>query len=78
MATSTCEAELIAAARAVKEAPWFEKLLADMCGVFRLLILCVDSEAAIVLLRNPAAGLHHTLLCTRHMYGQQLRLCSKT
>ena len=59
VATSTCEAELIAAARAVKDALYFGKLLADMCGVYRPLTLCVDNQAAIVLLHNPAAGAHN-------------------
>jgi hypothetical protein len=56
VATSTCEAELIAAARAVKEALYFGKLMADLCGVYRPLTLCVDNQAAVVLLRNPSAG----------------------
>jgi hypothetical protein len=56
VATSTCEAELVAAARAVKETLYFGKRRADMCGVFRPLTLCVDNQAAVVLLRNPAAG----------------------
>jgi Reverse transcriptase (RNA-dependent DNA polymerase) len=56
VATSTCEAELIAAARAVKEALYFGKLLTDICGRFRPLTVCVDNQSAIVLLRNPAAG----------------------
>jgi hypothetical protein len=56
VATSTCEADLVAAARAVKEALYFGKLMADICGVFRPLTFCVDNQAAVVLLRNPAAG----------------------
>jgi hypothetical protein len=56
VATSTCEAELIAAARAVKEALYFSKLMADLCGQFYPITLCVDNQAAVVLLRNPAAG----------------------
>jgi hypothetical protein len=63
-ATSTCEAELIAAARAVKEAMYFGKLLTDLTGVFRPVTLCVDNQSAIVLLRNPAAGAHNR---TKHV-----------
>ena len=58
VATSTCEAELVAAARGVKEALYFGKLLTDLHGVFRAVTICVDNQAAIVLLRNPAAGAH--------------------
>ena len=64
VATSTCEAELIAAARAVKEAMYFGKLLTDLCGVFRPVTLCVDNQSAIVLLRNPTAGAHNR---TKHV-----------
>jgi hypothetical protein len=58
VATSTCEAELVAAAQAVKEALYFGKLLTDLCGVYRPITVCVDSQHAIVLLHNTAAGAH--------------------
>jgi hypothetical protein len=64
VATSTCEAELVAAARAVKEALYFGKLMADVCGAFHPLTLCVDNQAAVVLLRNPAAGANNR---TKHV-----------
>jgi hypothetical protein len=56
VATSTCEAELIAASRAVKEALYFTKLMTDLRGKFQPITICVDNQSAIVLLRNPAAG----------------------
>jgi hypothetical protein len=64
VATSTCEAELIAAAHAVKEALHIGKLLTDLCGVYRPITVCVDKLPAIVLLRNPAAGAHNR---TKHV-----------
>jgi Reverse transcriptase (RNA-dependent DNA polymerase)/gag-polypeptide of LTR copia-type/Integrase core domain/GAG-pre-integrase domain/Zinc knuckle len=64
VATSTCEAELVAAAQAVKEALYFGKLLTDLCGVYRPITVCVDNQPAIVLLRNPAAGSHNR---TKHV-----------
>jgi hypothetical protein len=64
VATSTCEAELVAAAQAVKEALHFGKLLTDLCGVYRPITVCVDNQPAIVLLRNPAAGAHNR---TKHV-----------
>jgi hypothetical protein len=64
VATSTCEAELVAAAQAVKEALYFGKLLTDLSGVYRPITVCVDNQPAIVLLRNPAAGSHNR---TKHV-----------
>jgi Reverse transcriptase (RNA-dependent DNA polymerase)/gag-polypeptide of LTR copia-type/Integrase core domain/GAG-pre-integrase domain/Zinc knuckle len=64
VATSTCEAELVAAAQAVKEALYFGKLLTDLCGVYRPITVCVDNQPAIALLRNPAAGSHNR---TKHV-----------
>jgi hypothetical protein len=65
LATSTCEAELVAAAQAVKEALHFRRLLTDLCGVYRPITVCVDNQPAIVLLRNPAAGAHNR---TKHVH----------
>jgi hypothetical protein len=56
VATSTCEAELIAASRAVKDALYFTKLMTDFRGSFQPITICVDNQTAIVLIRNLAAG----------------------
>jgi hypothetical protein len=56
VAVSTCEAELIAGARAIKEALSLRKLWRDLCGVWLTVPLRMDNQSAIVLIRNPAAG----------------------
>jgi hypothetical protein len=56
VATSSCEAELRAGARAVKEALSFHKLWHDLCGKWLRVPLLVDNQSAIVLIKNPAAG----------------------
>jgi hypothetical protein len=56
VAASTCEAELIAGASAVKEALWLRKLLFDLIGSWTTVDLRMDNQSALVLLKNPAAG----------------------
>ena len=56
VAVSTCEAELIAGARAIKEALWLRKLLADIVGCYRPVKLLMDNQSALTLVRNPATG----------------------
>jgi transposase InsO family protein len=56
VATSTCEAELIAGAKAIKEALWLRKLMADVCGRFLAVKLLMDNQSALTLVKNPAAG----------------------
>jgi hypothetical protein len=56
VAASTCEAELIAGARAVKEALWLRKLMHDLIGSWMTVDLNMDNQSALVLLKNPAAG----------------------
>jgi hypothetical protein len=58
VATSTTEAEFVAAATGVKEGLWVLKLLREMRGDIDLcyLTLCCDNEAAIALMKNPTAG----------------------
>jgi hypothetical protein len=70
VATSTCEADFIAASRAVKErlhrhdigkeAPYFGKLMTDLCGRFRPITVRIDNQTAIVLLCISAAGAQHS------------------
>jgi hypothetical protein len=58
VATSTTEAEFVAAATGVKEGLWVLKLIREMRGALDLceLTLCCDNEAAIALMKNPTAG----------------------
>jgi hypothetical protein len=56
VATSTCEAEFIAGAFAVKEALFLSKLFADITGLWQPVTLRMDNQSALVVLRNPAAG----------------------
>jgi Reverse transcriptase (RNA-dependent DNA polymerase) len=64
VATSTCEAELIAFAAAVKEALHVSKILNDVCKKWITLDLFGDNQAAITLIRNPAVGAHNR---TKHI-----------
>jgi hypothetical protein len=56
VATSTTEAEFIAAAMATKEGLWVRKLLGEMNGQVQPLDLSVDNQAAIVLISEHTAG----------------------
>jgi hypothetical protein len=56
VATSTCEAELIAAAFAVKECLYVSKLLADITGKYVAIKLYGDNQAALRLMRNVCVG----------------------
>ena len=56
VATSTTEAEYIAAAMGIKEALWVRKLLAELCGSIPPVCLNVDNQAALALIRQPTAG----------------------
>jgi hypothetical protein len=56
VATSTTEAEFIAAAMATKEGLWVRKLLGEMNGEVTLLTLYVDNQAAVVLISEHTAG----------------------
>ena len=55
VATSTCEAEYIAASTAVQEGMWLRKLTADIQGKTAPIPLYVDNEAAIKLASDDAA-----------------------
>jgi transposase InsO family protein len=56
VATSTAEAEYIAAATATKEGLWVRKLLGDIYGTVSPLNLKVDNQSAIVLISEHTAG----------------------
>jgi hypothetical protein len=56
VATSTAEAEYIAAATASKEGLWVRKMLGDIYGKVSPLVLRVDNEPAIVLITEHTAG----------------------
>jgi hypothetical protein len=56
VATSTAEAEFIAAAMASKEGLWVRKMLGDIYGKVSPLMLRVDNQPAIVLLTEHTAG----------------------
>jgi hypothetical protein len=56
VAASTCEAELIAGSKAIKEALWLRKLVADVSGRFVAVKLLMDNQSALTLVKNPAAG----------------------
>ena len=56
VATSTTEAEFIAAAMGTKEGLWVRKLLGELYGHVQPLHLCVDNQAAIVLISEHTAG----------------------
>ena len=56
VATSTCEAELIASSFAVKECLYVSKLLADITGVYAAIDLFGDNQAALKLMKNVYAG----------------------
>jgi hypothetical protein len=55
VAASTCEAEFIAAAAAVKEALWIKNLLSDMQGKTESIEIKVDNQGALKLLHHPHA-----------------------
>lgn len=54
VAQSTCEAEFVAAAAAVREGLWIQKMLVDVQGMRGSLQLCCDNESAITLLESTA------------------------
>ena len=56
VATSTCEAELIAGALAVKECLYVSKLLADLTEKYMPLDLYGDNQSALRLMKNVHAG----------------------
>jgi hypothetical protein len=56
VATSTAEAEYIAAAVATKDGLWVRKLLAELCGKVSALNLKVDNQSAVVLISEHTAG----------------------
>jgi hypothetical protein len=56
VATSTAEAEFIAAAMASKEGLWVRKMLGDFYGKVSPLMLRVDNQPAIVLLTEYTTG----------------------
>lgn len=56
VATSTTEAEFIAAAMATKEGLWVRKLLGELSGNVTTLNLAVDNQAAVVLISEHTAG----------------------
>jgi hypothetical protein len=56
VATSTTEAEFIAAAMATKEGLWVRKLLGELHGKVAPLKLAVDNQAAVVLISEHTAG----------------------
>lgn len=62
VATSTTEAEYIAAAEAVKELIWLGRLFEEMTGESVCPALCVDNQSAIKLIGNP--GMHRR---TKHI-----------
>lgn len=64
VATSTCEAEFIAFAAAVKESLHLSKILADVCKKWISLMVFGDNQAAITLIRNTATGAHNR---TKHI-----------
>lgn len=55
VATSTCEAEYVAAAAAAKETLLLSKLLVALFGTFRKLVLCVDDQSALTLMQQHHA-----------------------
>ncbi len=56
VAASTCEAEYIAAAFAAKEVLWLSALLAEVTGQYRPLVLGMDNQAALTLVKNGSTG----------------------
>lgn len=56
VATSTTEAEFIAAAMGTKEGLWVRKLLGELHSHVEPLHLCVDNQAAVVLVSEHTAG----------------------
>lgn len=56
VAVSTCEAELIAGARAIKEALYLRKVWYDLRGEWTAITMKMDNQSALVLIKNPAAG----------------------
>jgi hypothetical protein len=56
VATSTCEAECIAASDAAKEILWLSKLLCEMDTQLRKITLHVDNQSALTLMKLHHAG----------------------
>jgi hypothetical protein len=52
VAQSTCEAEFVSAAAALREGLWLQKLLPDITGHWEMLRLRCDNESAIALLKS--------------------------
>lgn len=53
VATSTTEAEYIAASEAVKELVWLERFLNELLGKSMKAVLYIDNQSAIRLIKNP-------------------------
>lgn len=64
VAASTCEAEFIAGALAVKEALGLRKLMYDLHSTWMVVPIRMDNQSALVLIKNPAAGAHNR---TKHI-----------
>lgn len=56
VATSTCEAEMIAASAAVKEGLYISKVMADITGSYNPTLIYGDNQAALALMKNVCAG----------------------
>jgi hypothetical protein len=56
VAASTCEAELIAGSRAIKEALYLRKLWHDLFVTWIPIPIKMDNQSALILIKNPAAG----------------------
>ena len=60
VATSTCEAELIAATEAVKQVLWLRKLMFDLGLGWKTIPVNLDNRATVYLFHNPVAGRKRT------------------
>ena len=61
VATSTCEAEFVAGAAAVKEALFITKVFAEITGTWKAIMVLCDNQSAMKVLQTPEFGAQNRL-----------------
>jgi hypothetical protein len=71
VATSTTEAEYMAAAARVREALWMKILCADLGLRAPHVLLCCDNQACIKILKNPISSVKSKHIDVQHHFVQE-------
>jgi len=71
VATSTSEAEYMAAASAIKEALWLRKLLNDLHDPVNTITILCDNQGALKLLKHPVASVRSKHIDIMHHFARE-------